>query len=572
MSKYSSSRMGRINPVLSVSITWLFLLNWFLFLSVGTSSDSATVPTFGNESDYLALLDFKNKITNDPLGIMSSWNTSLNFCNWTGVICNLTNQRVIGLILNHKSLVGSLPPSIGNLTFLTELNLRNNSFQGEIPEEVGRLQSLNHLNLSYNGFVGRIPTNLSRCTQLTIFTADYNELVGEIPDQLKSLSKLFVLSLGANNLTGSIPGWLGNFSSLYGLSLALNGLQGSIPNDLGRLSSLGFFQLYGNQLSGRIPSSIYNISSIYYFSVTQNQLHGQLPPDIGISLPNLQVFAGGVNDFTGPIPVSLPNASGLVVIDFAENRLTGPVPINLGSLQSLIRLNFDENRLGNMSPGDLDFVAYLANCTSLMVLGMAQNRFVGDIPGSIANLSSQLSILTLGSNRLRGSIPTEIQNLVQLSLLGLEGNLLTEYGMGGQVSILGDVYSFGILLLEMFTGKRPTDQMFQEGLSISKYAASALPEHVMEIGDPYMLLKEEAAADQGEYEDKIREKNAIIVENQLSYSGVPMEEFLVSVMKIGLACSRPFPRERMKINHAVNQLIDIRDAYNCAKTYNGTGL
>ena len=34
--------------------------------------------------------------------------------------------------------------------------------------------------------------------------------------------------------------------------------------------------------------------------------------------------------------------------------------------------------------------------------------------------------------------------------------------MGGQVSPLGDIYNYGILLLEMFIGRRPTDEMFKE--------------------------------------------------------------------------------------------------------------
>ena len=54
---------------------------------------------------------------------------------------------------------------------------------------------------------------------------------------------------------------------------------------------------------------------------------------------------------------------------------------------------------------------------------------------------------------------------------------MTEYGMGGQVSILGDIYSFGILLLEMFTGKRPTDDMFKDGLSIHQFTAIKMPCH-----------------------------------------------------------------------------------------------
>ncbi|KAK7842125.1 putative receptor-like protein kinase [Quercus suber] len=235
-----------------------------------------------------------------------------------------------------------------------------------------------------------------------------------------SLSKLVNLSLGVNNLVGSIPAWIGNFSSLYILDLFRNSLQGSIPSELGFLSSLGKFQLYGNYLSGTIPSLIYNISSIYYFSVTLNQLHGSIPPDVGLTLPNLQIFAGAVNSFTGTIPASLSNASQLQVLDFSQNNLTGTVPQNLASLQGLVRLNFEVNKLGKGNDGDLNFLNNFANCTSLEVLSFAQNQLGGILPSVIANLSMQLRSLTMGSNMIRGSIPIGIGNLVNLNLLGLE--------------------------------------------------------------------------------------------------------------------------------------------------------
>ncbi|KAH9672846.1 putative LRR receptor-like serine/threonine-protein kinase [Citrus sinensis] len=356
---------------------------------------------------------------------MSSWNDSVHFCNWVGVTCSPSNGRVTFLKLESKQLVGPIPASIGNLTYLTGINLFQNSFHGQIPEEIGRLQQLQDLNLTHNYLSGKIPTNLSHCTELRSFEASANDFIGQIPDQLSSLTKLEIIGLGTSNLTGNIPAWIGNFSSLQVLLLSRNNLHGSIPNELGQLSGLGFFTFYGNFISGIIPSSIYNILSIYYFSVTQNQLHGQLPADVGLTLPNLKIFAGGVNYFTGSIPVSLSIASNLQVLDFAENGLTGSIPENFGSLKDLVRLNFDENELGSREIGDLHFLKFLANCTSLEVLGLAQNGFGGEMPISIANLSAHLRILTMGDNLMHGNIPVGIGNLVNLSLLGLEGNNLS---------------------------------------------------------------------------------------------------------------------------------------------------
>jgi hypothetical protein len=166
-----------------------------------------------------------------------------------------------------------------------------------------------------------------------------------------------------------------------------NNLQGSIPSELGHLSGLGFFQLYGNNLSGTIPPLIYNISSIYFFSVTQNQLHGSLPPDVRLTLPNLETFYSGLNSFTGPIPVSLSNASRFSRLDFGGNGLIGTVPQNLANLCGVVHHNFDFNRLGNKKVGDLNFLSFLANCTILETLGLAYNQFGGVLPNFIVELA-----------------------------------------------------------------------------------------------------------------------------------------------------------------------------------------
>ncbi|XP_050143820.1 probable LRR receptor-like serine/threonine-protein kinase At3g47570 isoform X2 [Malus sylvestris] len=352
------------------------LFHGFILLCMTTRLGFAALSStsLGNETDRLALLDFKKHITQDALHVMSAWNDSIHFCSWAGVTCSHSTKRVLILNLPDQNLAGSLPPSIGNLSYLTSINLGSNSFRGEIPQEIGRLQSLHVLNLSHNSFSGKIPTNLSQCTQLKTLEFRYNELIGSIPKQLSSLLKLRRLLLSTNNLTGTIPSWMGNFSSLHVFDLSGNNFQGSIPNDLGRLTRLQFVGLQAINLSGNIP-------------------------------------------------ISLSNASGLQLIDFAENGLTGTIPgENLGTLRSLVVLNLYHNRLGSGKAGDLNFLKFLANCTSLEVLDIVDNQFGGELPVSMSNLSTTLRSLYLGTNSIHGSVPLGIGNLLNLAAIGMENN------------------------------------------------------------------------------------------------------------------------------------------------------
>lgn len=134
------------------------------------------------------------------------------------------------------------------------------------------------------------------------------------------------------------------------------------------------------------------------------------------------------------------------------------------------------------------------------------------------------------------------------------------------MTTLGDVYSYGILLLEMFTGKRPTDDKFKDGLSIHSFVATALPEGVMEIVDRSVLWEEE-----GNNEEVKNEDRAIISDhdsqNTISTSETVMD-CMVSVLKIGLSCSASLPRARMPMNIVVNKMYAIRDSYQRSKKRN----
>ncbi|XP_077225765.1 receptor kinase-like protein Xa21 [Tasmannia lanceolata] len=135
----------------------------------------------------------------------------------------------------------------------------------------------------------------------------------------------------------------------------------------------------------------------------------------------------------------------------------------------------------------------------------------------------------------------------QSSTTGLKGTI-GYIAPGGHVSTTGDVYSYGILLLEIFTGKRPTDEMFKDGLSLHKFVQLSLPDRVMEIMDPLVLVDDDEGRATNiieNYNDKIRR----------------LQECMVSLVRIGVVCSAESPRERMEMGGVVKEMCSIRNIY-----------
>ncbi|CAN6806555.1 unnamed protein product [Brassica oleracea] len=95
-----------------------------------------------------------------------------------------------------------------------------------------------------------------------------------------------------------------------------------------------------------------------------------------------------------------------------------------------------------------------------------------------------------------------------------------EYAMGGEISVHGDAYSFGILILEMFSGKRPTDEMFGGDFTLRSCIRSSLPEQVLDVADESVL----------HYGLRI---------------GFPVAECLTKVLELGLGCSEESPANRL---------------------------
>ncbi|XP_019191188.1 PREDICTED: probable LRR receptor-like serine/threonine-protein kinase At3g47570 [Ipomoea nil] len=127
------------------------------------------------------------------------------------------------------------------------------------------------------------------------------------------------------------------------------------------------------------------------------------------------------------------------------------------------------------------------------------------------------------------------------SSIGIQGTIgyaPPEYGMGSNPSKAGDVYSFGILILEILTGKRPTHELFQDGLNLHSYANAGLADRGVEIADPKLLQERDEQI-------QMRKKG------KSSEVKDKFDVYLVCMIKVGVACSVEFPADRMKIGDVV---------------------
>lgn len=112
--------------------------------------------------------------------------------------------------------------------------------------------------------------------------------------------------------------------------------------------------------------------------------------------------------------------------------------------------------------------------------------------------------------------------------------------MGGEISTEGDIYSFGVLLLEMFTGKQPIHEAFSNGMNLHSFVKSSFPDSTEEILDPNIMHE--------------------IAENK--NRGVPiMQSCIIPLMKLGLLCSMELPKDRPGMGHVTDEIHAIRTSF-----------
>ncbi|KAH9702424.1 protein kinase domain-containing protein [Citrus sinensis] len=615
-------------PSLVIGINFIVLIISQLCLAASLSTVANATSTCSNETDKIALLAFKDFITEDPLGILSSWNDSVHLCEWQGVKRSSRDWRDV------------------------ELNLRSQKlavlYRVKFQATCRAAETLRVIDLNFNDLVGEIPAT-SKLTYLSLFS---NNLHGIIPPSLDSFTnlstKLRILDAGGNQFAGDIPAGMPKYFNLIQLGLdrnCLSEINSLLPSQNPLATSLYSFQLNlaENNLTGNIPESLENLTSLQILNLSCNQLGGSIPKPSGL-FSTLSSIDFAHNNFNGSLPLEVGSLSNTQELDFSEHMLSGEIPITLGNrskfehllLGGTIDLNLSHNNLSGTIPKELETLPFLEN------LNLSFNNFEGQLPSmSVFTNTSVISIV--GNGKLCGGVPelrllscaiesskkqihhlgssmdsggndfkalafefmpsgsleswlhpneaTRRLDLAEglkiavdiVAAFGLSSSPLrnTNYfglarflptnvtnpmkGQSNSAAVWGSIgyvppgesilnmewvaryqhkgkgYSCGILLLEIMTGKRPTDEMFADCLSLHNFCKMALPERVMELVYSRLLQGvDKDAEDEPCMKAKIR-------------------ECLTSLGRIGIASLTETPNERMGVREMVMEMNVIKE-------------
>ena len=282
----------------------------------------------GLVSDCAALLKTGARLAGDTA---LDWDAGTPITRWEGVTVSGQPGRVVAIELVMRGLTGSIPPELGTLAELQDLNLSYNRLTGTIPVELGALSNLRELGLIANALTGTIPAELGALDDLQFLGLTHNQLTGTIPPELGALGDLRYLDVADNQLTGTIPVGLGGLRQLETLGLAGNQLTGTIPPELGGLHQLETLSLAANRLTGAIPVELGTLRNLHTLNLIRNQLTGTIPAELG-GLGTLEFLHLSENQLTGTISVELRALRNLKTLGASDNELTGSIPAELGAL------------------------------------------------------------------------------------------------------------------------------------------------------------------------------------------------------------------------------------------------
>ncbi|XP_027330043.1 probable inactive receptor kinase RLK902 isoform X2 [Abrus precatorius] len=504
---------------------------------------------------------------------------------------NLTELQTLSLRFN--ALTGGIPSDFANLKSLRNLYLQGNFFSGEVPDSVFALQNLVRLNLGSNNFSGEVSTKFNSLTRLATlylqrngftgsvpdlsvpplqqFNVSFNRLTGSIPERF---SRLDQSAFVGNSLCGKplqpCPGSGKKDNNLSGGAIA--GIV--IGCVLGVLLILVLLLFLCRKRSRKSDSSM-QTKRVVESEVSREKSPGSVEKsEVKGGGDKSLVFFGNVNrvfsldellrasaevlgkgTFGTTYKATLEMGTSVAVkrlkdVTATEREFREKIE-QVGKLvhQNLVPLRgyyfsrdeklivYDYMPMGSLSAllhanGGVGRTPLNWETRSAIVLGAARGIAYLHSHGptsSHGNIKSS-NILLTKSFEARVSdfglaylaLPTSTPNRVS-------GYRAPEVTDARKVSQKADVYSFGIMLLELLTGKAPThSSLNEEGVDLPRWVQSVV---------------------QDEWNTEVFDMELLRYQN--------VEEEMVKLLQLALECTAQYPDQRPSMDVVAGKIEEI---------------
>ncbi|KAJ6828860.1 receptor kinase-like protein Xa21 [Iris pallida] len=493
------------------------------------------------------------------------------------------------LSLPRNSLRGSLPPGVGNLKAMTYMDLSINQLEGSIPDAFGELQMLESLDLSSNSFQGLIPDSFGGLISIKTLNLSRNAFTGAIPSSLARLRYLVDLNLSLNSLEGRIPNG-GIFSTLTRGSLEgnvalcgaprlnfrpcssednrtspskkLRPLKFVLPFVAAVALSVAVCYLLLRTIQRKRRANLTSTDDLtpnmnVYRSITYQEL---LRATDTFNESNLLGTGALGSVFKGQLDDGLVVA--VKVLDLGKEGASRGFESETRALRALRHRNliriisvcsnvdFKALVLQYMSNGSLDSwlhspndrLSLLQRMNIMLDVAMALEYLHHHHPQVVVHCDLKPSNVLLDEDMtahvsdfgIAKLLNGDSNSIATLSAPGTIGYMAPEYGMSGKISRWGDIYSYGVLLLETFTGKKPTDATFHGELTLRQWVSEAHSKSELDILDDRAFGNEDPDV---------------------------VHRCLLAAIEIGLLCSKESPAERISMKDVVPRLAKIKEDY-----------
>eukprot|EP00253_Pinus_taeda_P018214 PITA_18214 len=514
-------------------------------LSTGNNSFIGAIPNSLGTCNSLVEVFMGQNHLNGPLPIEISnvsalWHLNLARNQLAGPIPReIGNFSALEFIdLSQNEFIGPIPVEISTMNSLELLNVSRNQLAGPIPREIGNLSALRFIDLSQNEFIGPIPVEISTMSSLELLNVSRNHLNESIPVKLQNMQNLRELDFSYNNFSGIIQegSWfffldpryfagnpnlcrphLGNCTSRgqahrkRGLLLVLAPLLFCLLLLLLLVAGAAIYKGRGRAVKKIVDTRLWEMTTFQKLDFGSDDIVQCLKEENIIGGGGAGVVYRGI----------MPNGQQIAV-----KKLTG---IGMGSLNDH-GFSAEVKTLGKIRHRHV--VTLLAFCsnheTNLLVYDYMPNGSLGEVlqgsNGGDLQWDSRYKIAVEAAKGLRylhhdcwplilhrdvksnnilldSNFEAHIADfgLAKLlhhsgasecmsSIAGSFGYIAPEYAYTLKVEEKSDIYSFGVVLLELITGKRPVGECeFEEGMNLAGWVKKMTKlerGRVMEITDP----------------------------------------------------------------------------------------